>query len=1585
MGHCDALRPGTLSSSQRFRLTLFAFFIALVSAILPAVAQAQTDNWINAGTASWFVPGNWSRSIVPTAAINAAVDNGGTAQVVGQNATVGNLMIGATTPGSTVEVTSGTTLTINALTIGPNGTLISDPGSVFTQSGGFVNNGNLVVTDQSVNAGTISGNGTVTKTTTGTVTWQAPLQTGSSIVVNAGTFVDESAAVGNVTVTGTGGVFQVNAGFALNQGATLNNGGTLDNFGNVTGTVDGVNSNLGGGVVTNETSGVITGGTGNGVNFAAGGTVTNLGRITASQFAGIFISGSAGNVTNSGTITGNTAGVFLDAGGTVNNQAGGAISGNGNDAVFVTGGNGTVTNSGTLMGPDGVRFQGAGVTGTVINNAGGVIQGATSQAGLTVGVGTLSGATLNLTNSGTISGPVGVGLDQGGTIINNAGGTITGTSLPAIEITGTGNIVVFSNAGTVNGDVDLGNFSNAITLVTGGTINGSLNAGSATLASLTLDGTGTELISQAVTGTLSGFSSLAKQGTGTWTIDENLVYSGGTTVSAGTLQIGNGGVSGSIAGDIVNNAALTFDRSDNITFSGTISGNGALTQAGSGILTLTGSNTYTGGTTINGGGTLQLGVGGTTGSIFGNVTDNGILAFNRSDPVIFSGVISGAGSVQDLGGGTLTLTANNTYTGSTTINGGGTLQVGAGGTTGSMVGNVTDNGVLTFDRSDTVTFSGVISGAGSVLDLGGGTLMLTGNNTYTGGTTINSGTLQLGAGGTTGSIIGNVTNNDILAFDRSDVVTFNGVISGAGSVQQLGGGTLTLTGNNTYTGGTTINGGTLQLGAGGTTGSIVGNVTDNGILAFDRSDAVTFSGVISGGGSVQQLGGGTLTLTASNTYSGGTTISGGTLQLGAGGTTGSIVGNVTDNGVLSFDRSDAVTFSGVISGAGRILDLGGGTLTLTGNNTYSGGTVADNGKLIAAATNALGTGSVSINNSAQLEINPGVTITNYITLNNSSTLTNEGTLQAPTAPGGPVAAVTTSGGATIDNASGGMIAGFGLIGIQSSSGTATITNSGVISGTEGISLLNGGTITNNAGATISGSNGVAIASSGGSSKLSSAGTINGNVSLGNGANTVQLFSGSRISGSLNLGTSSASNLILDGSSDQTYSQAVTGATTNAGSLTKQGSGNWLIDVAMNAPVSTNILAGALTVNGSLNSPLITVQSGGMLKGSGVIIGNVVNVGTLAPGNSPGTLTINGNFTQGPAGVYNVQIVSAQNYSRLVVNGSANLDGTLRLTLASGFRPAPGESFTVLTAAKGINGSFRTISSNTPVNVTYSNGVVDVSEPSTPKPEIHLSDGTPVSTTALIADNTFYAFGSLAQDMALGLVEEEGAKPNAISLTFDAGEFDVQGQNGKTYTIPIAGAFKINNRVTLDYEIPLQYITFEGTGLMQAGVTLDLPVKVIVPSPDQPWSWVTTPTAAFASSGSKEIIGGGALSNVFAYRWRGITATYGNYISFFEGDVLAENDPRFPTGVNQQIMKNGLKLDIPFGKDWLIEVYGIYTQFFQSAAVSSYVTAGAELGRHFYWNVENQKVDLGYLSFGFYTELGNRYSSGFLQVGSAWRF
>ena len=124
--------------------------------------------------------------------------------------------------------------------------------------------------------------------------------------------------------------------------------------------------------------------------------------------------------------------------------------------------------------------------------------------------------------------------------------------------------------------------------------------------------------------------------------------------------------------------------------------------------------------------------------------------------------------------------------------------------------------------------------------------------------------------------------------------------------------------------------GTLQLGNGGATGSITGDVVDNGILAFNRSDVTAFTGIISGTGSVQQNGTGTTVLVADNTYTGGTTITAGTLQVGNGETTGSIVGDVTNNGALAFNRSDVITFAGIISGAGSVQQNGPGTTILTG-------------------------------------------------------------------------------------------------------------------------------------------------------------------------------------------------------------------------------------------------------------------------------------------------------------------------------------------------------------------------------------------------------------------------------------------------------------------------------------------------------------------------------------------------------------------------------------------------------------------------------------------------------------------------------
>src|SRR5205814_8357682 len=122
------------------------------------------------------------------------------------------------------------------------------------------------------------------------------------------------------------------------------------------------------------------------------------------------------------------------------------------------------------------------------------------------------------------------------------------------------------------------------------------------------------------------------------------------------------------------------------------------------------------------------------------------------------------------GTGTLTLTGANTYSGTTTITAGSTLPVGAGGATGQLgTGATTDNGILQINRTGSVTIASAISGTGTLTNIAAGTAILTGNNSYSGTTTISAGTLQIDNGGTTGSLgTGNVTDNAALVFNRSD-------------------------------------------------------------------------------------------------------------------------------------------------------------------------------------------------------------------------------------------------------------------------------------------------------------------------------------------------------------------------------------------------------------------------------------------------------------------------------------------------------------------------------------------------------------------------------------------------------------------------------------------------------------------------------------------------------------------------------------------------------------------------------------------------------------------------------------------------
>ena len=1096
-------------------------------------------------------------------------------------------------------------------------------------------------------------------------------------------------------------------------------------------------------------------------------------------------------------------------------------------------------------------------------------------------------------------GRVDIGSDESAQVVIQDGASFTGSGI--VTINGLGELDIgggslagtFSAANIVNNHLIDFDFTNAMTLAA----------------------------------PISGTGNIEKLGSGTLILTGDNSYSGSTTISAGTLQLGNGGATGSIIGNVTDNGTLAFDRSDSVTFTGSISGTGAVTQNGTGTVTLTAANAYSGGTNFNAGilavasdanlgtgvltfngGTLEALAGITSGKAVILNPGGGTFLADTGTVSTLSGNISGSGSFTKAGPGELTLTGSGTY-GGTAITA-GTLRIGAGGTTGSIVGNVADNGTLAFDRSDSVTFGGIISGTGNLVQLGAGTLILTGNSTYSGGTTISPGTLQLGNGGTSGSIAGHVTDDGALVFNRSDSVTFGGAISGTGGLTQVGSGTLILSGTNTYSGNTNVNAGRVlvdgSLGAGsvnvasgatlGGTGTIGGAVTvqNGGILAPGDSPGTLTTGTltlnsgsllnyrlgtinVAGGGvsdlvnvhgnltlagmlNVSNAGGfgsgvyrlfnytGSLTNDglslrtvpsgfspadflvqttqpgevnlvvssggfATQFWDGSNTVADGIIHGGSGtwnttttnwtnasatanapwqngfavfeGTAGTVsLGNnihisgmqfITNGytilapGTLTLigapgttirvDQGVSATISAPIvdgTSPSAITKADLGTLTLTGANTYSGGTLVNAGTLVAAANSALGSGLVTVNNLSLLRIDPGVTVTNFIQLNNGGSLDNAGTVRVTAVTEGPAAAVTTAGGATITNETGATISGIGLIGIQSLNGPATITNSGSISGTEGILLRGGGTITNIAGGAISGLTGPAIATAapastpgppplpgpvtvvnsgtitgatsgislggggsvtntitgqvtgtggtavvigGSQAKLSNAGQISGDVQLNASSNTAQLFTGGKISGSLTLNPVGTNQVILDGSGTQLLSQSVIGTISNAGTLTKQGTGEWILDKSLSPPVSTLINSGILQLNSGqvLVSPTVTVGPGAELSGLGTITGSLINNGLVTPG-APGTLTVTGNYTQSPSGTLNIQFASGS-HGLLAVGGQAFLGGTLRLSLVNGFVPPSAQRFTIVTAGVAVNGTFSLVQQPTATTFT----------------------------------------------------------------------------------------------------------------------------------------------------------------------------------------------------------------------------------------------------------------------------------------------
>ena len=450
------------------------------------------------------------------------------------------------------------------------------------------------------------------------------------------------------------------------------------------------------------------------------------------------------------------------------------------------------------------------------------------------------------------------------------------------------------------------------------------------------------------------------------------------------------------------------------------------------------------------------------------------------------------------------------------------------------------------------------------------------------------------------------------------------------------------------------------------------------ILESDSGVSGTVGVQITGAGDLTKTGSGTVILAATNTYTGGTSVTAGSLVVAA--------NQALGTGAVSIDGTTSLLQ--VNAGAGITNPL---TL-LNGGSVNNAGTLGGNAWGLTGIS-----GNSTITNSGTISGQQG-----GITLATAGTITNTGTIS-----GGPIGVLLAQGG-TVTNAAGAMINGA----LTATGGSTTLTNAGTIHGDVTLSN-NANLVTLFIGSQIQGL--LNLGSSAGSQLvLDGAGTqaLSAAVSGGTTAAGQLLKQGSGtwvldqpipgLSGiTINSGTLQGSAatllhpivnhaaLVFAQDTDATFNAPIAGE----GALTKTGKGTLTFNTAMAYTGTTNVVAGGLEVDAELSSQTINVAQGAIIGGSGVLDGSLNNAGVLSPGslavNSqvPGILTLKGNFSAAPTSNYLVKLASATNYTQLNVQGKASLDGTLSFTLSSGYAPISGAEFIILRAAGGISGKF----------------------------------------------------------------------------------------------------------------------------------------------------------------------------------------------------------------------------------------------------------------------------------------------------------